>query len=84
MIYYYFLESVAAQIKPIEGRLREGETLYLTCDGKGYPTPLSSHWKLTCSSFKITELVFSNNHSLSPHDFHQKHSMKNMSKMKGN
>jgi hypothetical protein len=62
MIYYYFLESVAAHIKPIEGRLREGETLYLTCDGK----------------------VFSNNHSLSPHDFHQKHSMKNMSKMKGN
>lgn len=32
-------ESVSARIKPVEGRIREGDTLYLTCDGQGFPPP---------------------------------------------
>ncbi|XP_078313590.1 uncharacterized protein LOC111130469 isoform X3 [Crassostrea virginica] len=32
-------ESLKARIEPVEERKREGETLYLSCSGFGYPTP---------------------------------------------
>ncbi|CAC5396232.1 unnamed protein product [Mytilus coruscus] len=32
-------DSVSARIKPVEGRIREGDTLYMICDGQGYPPP---------------------------------------------
>ena len=32
-------ESLRASIEPVEERKREGETLYLSCSGFGYPTP---------------------------------------------
>jgi hypothetical protein len=60
MIYYYFLESVAAHIKPIEGRLREGETLYLTCDGKGYPTPTIRWEKSSVELFSSGRMTVNN------------------------
>lgn len=56
----FFLESVAAQIKPIEGRLREGETLYLTCDAKGYPTPTVRWEKSSVELFSSGRMTVNN------------------------
>ncbi|XP_065944356.1 papilin-like [Magallana gigas] len=39
IVILHLRESLRASIEQVEERKREGETLYLTCSGFGYPTP---------------------------------------------